>query len=125
MLTTSDERDFECLCKLLKTVGKLLDQPKSVKRMDAYFVRIQELTQDESLSSRIRFMLQVSKKKNFFFLFFFSSSFLILTIIKQDILEQRENKWIPRREETKAKKIDEIHEEVFNNIIASKKKNFF
>jgi len=58
-----DERDLECLCNLLRTIGKLLDHEKMKKQMDIYSAKINSLSKDERLSSRIRFLLKV------FFLF--------------------------------------------------------
>lgn len=29
LLKSTDEEGYECLCKLLKTIGKFLDQPKA------------------------------------------------------------------------------------------------
>ena len=58
-----DERDLECLCNLLRTIGKLLDHEKMEKQMDEHFTKIDSLSKDERLSSRIRFLLKV------FFLF--------------------------------------------------------
>jgi translation initiation factor 4G len=67
------EEDVESLCKLMKTVGKDLDQPtaKYRDRMDGYFSRMKELSTNPKLQSRIRFMLRV----RFQILFFPSFSF--------------------------------------------------
>jgi len=46
--------------------------------MDQYFKKMEELSQKKDLASRLRFMLQ-------------------------DIIELRQNDWIPRRKEEKAK----------------------
>lgn len=52
--------------------------------MDAYFNRIKELVQKkEEVTSRVRFMMQ-------------------------DVVELRENKWVPRRAEAQAKTIEEV-----------------
>lgn len=66
--------DVECLSKLLATIGQVLDSPRvdntgrvdktqtgNAKRtMDTYFQRIQTLSKNTRLESRLRFMLQVS-----------------------------------------------------------------
>ncbi|KAI8909960.1 hypothetical protein DFJ77DRAFT_112391 [Powellomyces hirtus] len=52
-----DEEDIESLCKLLATIGSHLEHPKSVPVMNSYFERIQELSVNQTLSARIRFML--------------------------------------------------------------------
>ena len=57
------QEDLECLTKLMSTVGLQLDNPNAKQSrmyMDAYFERIRMLTKNQSLESRIRFMLQVS-----------------------------------------------------------------
>ena len=65
--------DVECLSKLLATIGLVLDSPRAdntgrvdkaqtsqAKRtMDTYFQRIQTLSKNTRLESRLRFMLQV------------------------------------------------------------------
>jgi translation initiation factor 4G len=81
--------DIECLCKLLTTVGEHMDASrKAVKQLDdegklinvhqtnelmgAYFKRIDDLTKNDALDSRHRFMLQ-------------------------DLIELRRNSWVLRR----------------------------
>ena len=65
--------DVECLSKLLATIGSVLDSPRqdasgridktTTQRaknvMDNYFLRINTLSRNERLESRLRFMLQV------------------------------------------------------------------
>jgi len=65
----------EALCQLFNTVGKQLEEnPKSRTIIDSYFARMEQLTKNERLVSRMRFMVR-------------------------DVLELRTNKWVPRREE--------------------------
>jgi hypothetical protein len=52
-----EEAEIESLCKLLTTIGKYLDHPAAAKHMKQYFIRIAELSRNEVLPSRIRFML--------------------------------------------------------------------
>ena len=54
------EEEIESLCRLLRTVGKLLDNLKAHAHMDIYFTRMKELGNCNSVSPRIQFMLQVS-----------------------------------------------------------------
>ena len=54
-----EEEEIESLCKLLTTVGQILDTPKARAHMDVYFSRIKELTKSPNVNSRMRFMLQV------------------------------------------------------------------
>ncbi len=55
-----EEEEIESLCKLLTTVGQLLDTTKARAHMDVYFSRMRELTKSLNVSSRMQFMLQVS-----------------------------------------------------------------
>jgi translation initiation factor 4G len=54
-----EEEEIESLCKLLSTVGAILDTPKARAHMDVYFSRMRELTKSQNVSSRMQFMLQV------------------------------------------------------------------
>eukprot|EP01114_Cavostelium_apophysatum_P024383 TRINITY_DN952_c0_g1_i5.p1 TRINITY_DN952_c0_g1~~TRINITY_DN952_c0_g1_i5.p1 ORF type:complete len:569 (+),score=150.18 TRINITY_DN952_c0_g1_i5:161-1867(+) len=78
------EMNSELLCKLVATTGKRMDNPEAKSYMDTYFSHIQKLSQAPTISSRIRFMFQ-------------------------NLIELRENNWIPRREENAPKKISEVH----------------
>jgi len=55
-----EEEEIESLCKLLTTVGSLLDTPKARAHLDVYFSRMRELTKNKNVNSRMMFMLQVS-----------------------------------------------------------------
>ncbi|KAG6858624.1 hypothetical protein C0991_002334, partial [Blastosporella zonata] len=52
-----DEEDIESVCKLLGTVGAMLDTPKAANHMAVYFSRIEELRTSPAVSSRIQFLL--------------------------------------------------------------------
>ncbi|XP_002967145.2 eukaryotic translation initiation factor [Selaginella moellendorffii] len=81
------EENIEALCQLFATVGKQVEENlKSRSSLDEYFRRMKELGNNKNLPSRLRFMVR-------------------------DVLDLRSNKWIPRREEIKAKTINEIHAE--------------
>ena len=54
------EEEIESLCRLLTTVGKLLDNPKAHAHMDIYVTRMKELGKSGKVAPRMRFMLQVS-----------------------------------------------------------------
>lgn len=54
-----EEEEIESLCKLLSTVGQLLDTPKARAHMDIYFTRMNELCKSPNVNSRMQFMLQV------------------------------------------------------------------
>ncbi|KAM7445324.1 regulation of mRNA cap binding [Porites harrisoni] len=86
LLKSNDEASFECLCKLLFTIGKDLDHAKAKPRVDQYFTQINKIIQARITSSRVRFMMQ-------------------------DVVDLRDNGWVPRREDNNPKTIDQIHKE--------------
>jgi translation initiation factor 4G len=55
-----EEEEIESLCRLLTTVGQLLDNVKARAHMDIYFSRMKELIKSNNVSSRMQFMLQAS-----------------------------------------------------------------
>lgn len=79
-----DEEDIEALCKLMSTIGEMIDHPKAKEHMDAYFDMMLKLSNNMKLSSRVRFMLK-------------------------DAIDLRRNKWQQRRKVEGPKKIDEVH----------------
>ncbi|KAL3028073.1 hypothetical protein AAZX31_03G093400 [Glycine max] len=79
-----DEEDIEALCKLMSTIGEMIDHPKAKVHMDAYFERMKLLSNNMNLSSRVRFMLK-------------------------DSIDLRKNKWQQRRKVEGPKKIEEVH----------------
>ncbi|KAF9350939.1 hypothetical protein BGX34_000903, partial [Mortierella sp. NVP85] len=81
-----EEEEIEGLCKLMTTVGLQLDHEKAKNHMDVYFVRMVELTKNQRLPSRIRFMVQ-------------------------DVIDLRSNKWVNKRAAAGPKTIAAIHEE--------------
>ncbi|CAG8450416.1 9278_t:CDS:2 [Diversispora eburnea] len=90
---TPEEEEMESLCKLLTTVGQQLDHEKAKTHMDTYFSRMEDISRNPKISSRIRFMLQASH------------------YIQFDVIELRNNNWIPRRDNNAPKTIAEIHED--------------
>lgn len=80
--------DLECLCYLMRTVGRRLDTNKAKSWMDQYFARMRSFANREELPSRIRFMLQ-------------------------DVQELRNNNWKPRHinRENGPRTITEIRKE--------------
>ncbi|KAG7028728.1 hypothetical protein SDJN02_09909, partial [Cucurbita argyrosperma subsp. argyrosperma] len=79
-----DEEDIEALCKLMSTIGDMIDHPKAKEHMDAYFEMITKLSNNMKLSSRVRFLLK-------------------------DTIDLRKNKWQLRRKVEGPKKINEVH----------------
>ena len=55
-----EEEDIESLCRLLVTVGHAMDNERARDHMNVYFSRMAELVKNNNISSRIRFMVQVS-----------------------------------------------------------------
>ena len=55
-----EEEEIESLCKLLTTVGGILDTPKARAHLDVYFSRMKELTKSSNVNSRMQYMLIVS-----------------------------------------------------------------
>lgn len=70
-ITTPSHDEIEALCKLIKGIGAKIDTPQSKEYMSQYFQRIRELSRNNSLPSRMRFMLE-------------------------DLIELRENNWVER-----------------------------
>ncbi|GJN11393.1 hypothetical protein PR202_ga29580 [Eleusine coracana subsp. coracana] len=79
-----DEENIEALCKLMSTIGEMIDHPKAKEHMDAYFDIMHKLSASQKLSSRVRFMLR-------------------------DSIDLRKNKWQQRRKVEGPKKIEEVH----------------
>ena len=91
--------DLECLCKMMPTIGKKLDQGEAVKLMDQYFERMKKLrsmgvntSSKDGLPQRIRFLLQ-------------------------DCIDLRTNNWIPRQTQIDQapKTMNEVRNNTFNN----------
>ncbi|GAW00587.1 eukaryotic initiation factor 4f subunit p130 [Lentinula edodes] len=80
-----EEEEIESLCKLLITVGQMLDTPKARAHMNVYFDRMKELTKSTNVNSRMQFMLQ-------------------------DVIELRERKWQERNAVAAPTTIAKIHE---------------
>ncbi|KAI8799377.1 hypothetical protein BJ742DRAFT_781471 [Cladochytrium replicatum] len=85
--TDPQEEDLESLCKLVTTVGSLLDHREAKTHVDTYFERIDVLSKSKSLPSRIRFMML-------------------------DLIDLRKNEWKARQEAAGPKTIAEIREQV-------------
>jgi len=81
-----DPESVECLCKLMTTIGSQIDQPKSKKMIDEYFRRLDQLSKNQTLDSRIRFMVQ-------------------------DVIDLRYNSWRLRRKVEGPKLLSEVHKD--------------
>ncbi|KAE8038534.1 hypothetical protein FH972_011034 [Carpinus fangiana] len=89
------EEDLEALCKLMSTIGEMIDHKKVKEHMDAYFDRMKTLSNNMNLSSRIRFMLK-------------------------DAIDLRKNKWQQRNKVEGPKKIEEVHKDAAQELQAKK-----
>ncbi|KAI0215321.1 Eukaryotic translation initiation factor 4 gamma 2 [Lamellibrachia satsuma] len=85
--------DLECLCQIMKTIGKGLDNGKAKLWMDQYFLRMETFMVNMELPSRIRFMLR-------------------------DVAEQRGNSWVPRDvlSDSGPKTIQQVREEAAKEL---------
>ncbi|KAG0146045.1 hypothetical protein CROQUDRAFT_133344 [Cronartium quercuum f. sp. fusiforme G11] len=81
-----EEEDIESLCRLMMTVGKMLDHEKAISHMNVYFSRMTTMAQSKNLSSRARFMIQ-------------------------DVVDTRDNHWVGRNVAAGPKLISQIHQE--------------
>jgi len=79
------EEVIECLAKLITTIGKLIDV-KSADKMDEYFGKLELISVNKEISSRMRFMAL-------------------------DVIDLRANNWIPRRKQNEAKTLAEARKE--------------
>ncbi|XP_047138831.2 uncharacterized protein LOC124814829 [Hydra vulgaris] len=82
----SAEDQLECLCILLATIGKDLDHPKAKFRIDQYFAQMSKIIDRKKISTRIKFAIK-------------------------DIIDLRSCNWVPRRDDSNPKTIDQIHKE--------------
>jgi len=84
-----EEEDLECLCNLLTKIGSTLDASKNEKTkqlVSRYFYQLEKIGKDKRIDARYRFMVV-------------------------NLLDLRKDKWQPRREELKAKKIEDVHKD--------------
>uniref|UniRef100_A0A336LVE8 CSON005850 protein n=1 Tax=Culicoides sonorensis TaxID=179676 RepID=A0A336LVE8_CULSO len=86
---TMDEESLECLCKLLTTVGKKMENDTR-DCLSKYFQQLQDIIGRKSelkISSRIRFMIQ-------------------------DLIDLRHTRWVSRRNELNPKTMGQIQKEL-------------
>jgi translation initiation factor 4G len=86
-----DEEDVEALCKLMSTIGEMIDHQKAKEIMDIYFERMKTLSNNMNLSSRVRFMLK-------------------------DAVDLRKNEWQQRRKVEAPKKIEQVHKDAAQEL---------
>ncbi|KZT72272.1 hypothetical protein DAEQUDRAFT_809168 [Daedalea quercina L-15889] len=91
-----EEEEIESLCKLLTTVGQLLDTPKARAHMDVYFTRMKELVKNPKVNSRMQFMLL-------------------------DLIELRDRKWVVRNQAAGPTTISAVHAQAAKETAAKEK----
>ncbi|KAJ6593442.1 hypothetical protein B0H19DRAFT_976189 [Mycena capillaripes] len=94
-----EEEEIESLCKLISTVGLLLDTQKARAHMDVYFSRMKELCKSTNVSSRMQFMLQ-------------------------DVIELRERKWVARTQVAAPTTIAAVHEAAAKEKAVQEKESY-
>ncbi len=72
--------DLECLCKMMPTIGKKLDQGEAVKLMDQYFERMKKLCSMKSHSDKLEWALPMR-----------------IRFMLQDLIDMRAKQWQPRQ----------------------------
>ncbi|KAH8828422.1 hypothetical protein DL96DRAFT_1603190 [Flagelloscypha sp. PMI_526] len=95
---TPEEEEIESLCKLLTTVGQILDTPKAKAHMDVYFSRMQEMTRSPNVSSRMHFMLQ-------------------------DVIELRDRKWVTRSAVVAPTTLSAVHSQAAKEQLIKEKES--
>lgn len=86
LLTRGDDDSLECLCKLLTTVGSLLEaqcKSRSKANLDQSFAQLDKIVKERLAGNRIRFLIM-------------------------DVTDLRKNNWTPRRQENNPKTMAEI-----------------
>ncbi|XP_036408817.1 eukaryotic translation initiation factor 4 gamma 1-like [Megalops cyprinoides] len=86
LLENRSEEALECLCCLLSNVGRKLEFENSKPRVDQYFRQVEWIVKEGKTTSRIRFKLQ-------------------------DLMDLRQNNWVPRRGDQGPKMIIQVHKE--------------
>ena len=84
LLMQTDEESLECLCLLLNTIGKQLEEcteskivagyDKGIMSFDHYFGKMEGLVKDKKVPARVRFLIQ-------------------------DVIDLRKRNWIPRTQQ--------------------------
>ncbi|KAG5831886.1 hypothetical protein ANANG_G00285110 [Anguilla anguilla] len=83
-LDTQSEVALECTCCLITTTGLILDCENVKPQLDGCFSKLKQILNEGKTTSRIRFMLE-------------------------DVMDLRQNNWVPRRDEQVPKTINQVH----------------
>jgi len=96
LLRKEDEESLECLCTLVSSIGKVLEESTAkqqnsrqgeIVNLDIYFRQMKTIIDQKKTSTRVRCLLM-------------------------DLIELRQNNWIPRRKVAGPKTIDQIHKDI-------------
>ncbi len=110
LLMTTDDESIECLCRLITTIGQVLEK-ETVKKMSTtpkeriasmgirdiafYFTEMKKIIAEKVISARVRFLMQ-------------------------DVLDLRANNWQKRMEDAGPKAIEEIHAQAKKEQLSEK-----
>jgi len=83
-----EAEEIESLCKLLTTIGQILDIKKARAHMDVYFSRMKGLTRGGIVNPRLQILLLVRM--------FWLLKYALLIGLLQDVIKLRERGWKPR-----------------------------
>ena len=54
----AEDENLEALCKLMSTIGHMIDHSKAKEHINAYFDRMTKIPNTQGFPSRLRFMLK-------------------------------------------------------------------
>ncbi|KAJ7751917.1 armadillo-type protein [Mycena maculata] len=94
-----EEGEIESLCKLVSTVGLLLDTAKARAHVDVYFSRMKTLRKSNNVGSRMQFMLQ-------------------------DVIELRDRKWVTRTQVATPSTIAAVYEAAAKEKAVAEKESY-
>ena len=86
-----EDENFEALCKLMSTIGHMIDHSKAKEHIDAYFDRMKKMSNTQGLPFRLRLMLK-------------------------DLIDLRRNGWKQRWKVEGHKKIEEVHRDAMQGL---------
>lgn len=109
-----EEEEIESLCKLLTTVGQLLDNAKARAHMDVYFTRMNELCKSPNVTSRMQFMLQVRSSG-------YNQTLKTSNLPSQDVIELRARNWVPRNQVATPSTLAHLYEWVCFSLLTNER----
>lgn len=125
LLENKDEDSLECLCKLLTTIGKDLEANKK-QNLSPYFQMMHDIADKKHgrISSRVRFVHKIYifiTNLNYtthyiglhqmLLLNLLTHSYCCFRFMLQDVIDLRNCKWVPRRQDLNPKTMEQIQKE--------------